>query len=417
MKFIDLFRLSTRMFKARTSRTLLTVLGMSVGIAAILFLVSLGYGLQKTLLERITTSDSLLSLSITEAKSGIVSLNNEMIKKIQEMPGVEDVSPAFQITTQGRLEDMSADLAVIGAKPSYFKLGGLKTSQGTLLSDDNITGVIISSAVAQVFGKDINEMMGKEMSFSFFVPKNKVDGVASVEAIADSANASSDAQAQSDFDRVDSETKYKIVGIIDGEDNVIYINMNSLSDLKIDKYAEVKVKARSNGELAAISNSILEYGLLVSSLSDTVDQADKIFSIIQIILMLFGAIALFVSAIGMFNTMTITLLERTEEIGIMKSIGASDGGISVMFFMESAIMGFLGGCAGIAIGWVGGKGFNIVINTVAKRMGGEAVSLFFTPTWFVLLILIFSGVVGFMTGYVPARRASKIDPLDALRYK
>lgn len=406
------------MFKARTSRTLLTVLGMSVGIAAILFLVSLGYGLQKTLLERITTSDSLLSLSVTEAKTGVVSLNNDMLNKISEMPGVEDVSPAFQITTQGHLDDLSADLAAIGAKPSYFKLGGLKASQGNLLNDDNQTDIVISSAVAQVFGKDLSEMMGKEMSFSFIVPRARANVNADGAVDAQLANGfDSGAQAEGDFERIDSQTKYKIVGVIDGEDNIIYINMNSLNDLKIDKYAEVKVKTHSEPEMAIIRDAILEYGLFVSSLSEIVADADKIFSVIKIILMLFGVIALFVSAIGMFNTMTITLLERTEEIGIMKSIGASDSGISVMFFMESAIMGFLGGCAGIAIGWTGGLLFNTVINIVATKFGGEAVSLFYSPMWFILSILIFSGVVGFMTGYVPARRASKIDPLDALRYK
>ena len=72
---------------------------------------------------------------------------------------------------------------------------------------------------------------------------------------------------------------------------------------------------------------------------------------------------------------------------------------------------------GVSIGWLGGKIFNIVINLVATRFGGQSVSLFYSPMWFVLAILGFSGVVGFMTGYVPARRASKIDPLDALRYK
>lgn len=415
MKFIDLFKLSTRMFKARTSRTLLTVLGMSIGIAAILFLVSLGYGLQKTLLERITTSDSLLTLDVSEAKSGIVTLNRDMIKKIEEMGGVEEVSPAFQIITQGRLDDLSADLTTIGSKPSFLKLGGYKASKGVLLSEDNKNGIVISSAVAQVFGKSVDEMLGKEMSFTFFVPKN-IESPEEVKQEA-AAGSESDSQAEAEFNKIDNNVKYTIVGVVDGEDNIIYINASSLNDLNIDRYGQVKVKTSSNQEMGVIRDTILEYGLLVSSLSDTVDQANQIFKVLQIILMLFGVIALVVSAIGMFNTMTITLLERTEEIGIMKSIGASDLSISLMFFMESAIMGFLGGCAGVSIGWLGGLAFNTAINLVATRFGGQAVSLFYSPTWFVLAILAFSAVVGFMTGYVPARRASKIDPLDALRYK
>jgi putative ABC transport system permease protein len=409
MKFIDLFKLSTRMFKARTSRTLLTVLGMSIGIGAILFLVSLGYGLQKTLLERITTADSLLTLDVSEAKSGIVSLNNEMIKKIEEMPGVEDVSPAFQITTQGHLEGISADLMTIGSKPSFLRLGGYKASAGVLLSDDNQNGIVISSAVGQVFGKTVQEMLGKEITFSFFVPKQVAEGEQPVENV--------DSKKQGDLDKVDSTVVYKIVGIIDGEDNVAYINKLSLDSLGIDKYGQVKVKTKSSAEMGPIRDKILEYGLLVSSLSDTVDQANQIFKVLQIILMLFGLIALIVSAIGMFNTMTITLLERTEEIGIMKSIGASDGSISVMFFMESAIMGFLGGVAGVVIGWLGGQIFNGVINFVAAKFGGEKVTLFSTPMLLVVAILVSSAFVGLLTGLVPARRASKTDPLDALRYK
>jgi putative ABC transport system permease protein len=409
VKFIDLFKLSTRMFKARTSRTLLTVLGMSIGIGAILFLVSLGYGLQKTLLERITTSDSLLTLNVTEAKSGIISLNNEMIKKIEEMPGVEDVSPAFKITTQGHFDGISADLTTSGSKPSFLRLGGYKISKGVSLNDNDKNGIVISSAVGQVFGKSVDEMLGKEIKFSFFVPRATADG--------DIGENVSDSNSGNSLEKVDSDVVYKIIGVIDGEENVAYINMSSLSDLNIDKYGEVKVKAKTSPEMAIIRDKILEYGLLVSSLSETVDEANRIFRYVQFVLMLFGLIALIVSAIGMFNTMTITLLERTEEIGIMKSIGASDTSISVMFFMESAIMGFLGGVAGIIIGWLGGQVFNVVINFVAAKFGGEKVTLFSTPMFLVLTILISSAFVGLITGLVPARRASKTDPLDALRYK
>ena len=401
MKFIDLFKLSTRMFKARTSRTLLTVLGMSIGIAAIMFLVSLGEGLRTTLLERIPTSDSLLTLDISEAKSGIVSLSREVVQGLEEMSGVDEVSPAFQITTQGHIEDLSADLIAFGSKPSFLKLGGFKASRGSLIKDDDPNGIIINTAVAQLFGKTPEELMGKEMTFTFFIPKT--------EEVA--------GNLQSNFELVNSEKRFKIIGTLEGEDNIVYINSASLDDLKIEKYGQVKVKAKSSGEMNIIRDAILERGLLVSSLSDTVDQANQIFSIVRIILMLFGTIALVVSAIGMFNTMTITLLERTEEIGIMKSIGASDSGIAIMFFMEAAIMGFLGGLAGVFIGWAGGRIFNFTINFIATRFGGEAVNLFNSPTWLVLGVIGSSAVVGLLTGVVPARRASKTDPLDALRYK
>lgn len=402
MKFIDLFKLSTRMFKARTSRTLLTILGMSIGIGAILFLVSLGYGLQKTLLERITTSDSLLTLDISEAKSGVILLNREMIEKIQNMKEVSEVSPASQLNTQGHLEDLSADLVAYSAKPSYLRLGGFKALKGELLNEANPKGVIISSSVAQVFGKEVDEMIGKEISFTFFLPKN---------------DQAQEEGLKTDFEKVSLDQKFTIVGIVEAEDNVVYINAASLQDLNINRFTQVKVKCKSNPEMAVVRDTILEYGMLVSSLSDTVDQANKIFRMVQFILMLFGVIALIVSAIGMFNTMTIALLERTEEIGIMKSIGASDTSISLMFFMESAVMGFLGGIAGVLIGVVGGYVFNALINFVATRFGGEKVSLFYSPLWFVLSIIAFSAIVGFFTGLVPARRASKIDPLDALRYK
>ena len=330
MKFVDLFKLSTRMFKARTSRTLLTILGMSIGIAAILFLVSLGYGLQKTLLERITTADSLLTLDVSEAKSAAVALDNEMIKSIENLSGVEQVSPAFQVTAQGHLDSFSADLVIIGAKPSFLKLGGYNPTEGSLLTDNEQNGIVISSSVVQVFDKDPKDIIGKEMDFTFFVPKNQEQ----------QGENEGTVRSEESYNVIESDRKYKIIGIIEGQDNIIYINFSALGNLNIKKYDQLKVKTRSNEEMTVIRDTILSFGLLVSSLSETVDDANKIFGVLQVILLLFGVIALIVSAIGMFNTMTITLLERTEEIGIMKSIGASDEYIHDVF-MESAIW-FLG---------------------------------------------------------------------------
>ncbi len=130
-------------------------------------------------------------------------------------------------------------------------------------------------------------------------------------------------------------------------------------------------------------------GFTVLSLSDTIEEANKIFQAIQIILSLFGAVALIVSAIGMFNTMTIALLERTQEVGIMKSLGASNKDVWKLFLVEAIIIGFLGGVSGIVVGLAGGAGLNFGVNKLASSLGGSEVDLFYTPNEFIIIIVIF----------------------------
>jgi putative ABC transport system permease protein len=378
-------------------------MGMGVGIGAILFLVSLGYGLQKTLLEKITTSDSLLTLDVAESKSVAVSLDSNAVDEIQKLDGVAEVSKSFSLSSQGQMNNLSADLISVGIDPTFLRLGGIKVSKGETLNDEKIDNVIITSSVAQIFGSDEDSVLGQEINISFFMPSAQPE--------------EAETGLQEKVQDFGSSKVYKIGGVIEGEESMVYINYKSLENIQVQKYDRVKIKCVSNSEMNNIRDKIMEKGFIVSSLSDTVDQANQVFSIIQIILMCFGIVALVVSAIGMFNTMTIALLERTNEIGIMKSIGASNLSISAMFIMESAVMGFLGGLGGVLIGLLGGRFFNFLINTLAKRLGGESVSLFYSPLWFVILIILFAGVVGLFTGIVPARRASKIDPLDALQYK
>ncbi len=155
----------------------------------------------------------------------------------------------------------------------------------------------------------------------------------------------------------------------------------------------------------------------MTALSKTVEQASKIFQGIQATLAVFGGIALVVSAIGMFNTMTVTLLERTKEIGIMRTIGASPKDIKWLFVSESIVVGFLGGLSGIAMGVTLGFVVNIMLNIAASQFGGQSVSLFSFPLGFLLFIAIFSAAVGYLTGIFPARRASQLNPLDAIRYE
>ncbi len=398
MRLFDILKLSIRMFKARTMRTLLTILGMSVGIAAIIFLVSLGYGLQRTLLQKITTSDALVTLDVTLKETGeAIKLDNDVVETLKTINQVVDVIPVLELSGQGKFDNVTLDVNTVSSSATLLKSEGVKINYGRLFNADEPNKVVITKAVSQVFGTAPEEMLGKTVSLTLF--QNDATGQISRK------------------DSFSPTTTYTISGISDGEENIVYLSLDSLEGFPLTNYTKLKVKCSSTQVLDQVRQEIEQKGFSASSISETIDQANKVFSAIQIVLMVFGMIALIVSAIGMFNTMTIALLERTEEIGIMKAIGASRGSISLMFVMESTLMGFLGALGGVILGMIEGEILNFLINLVATRFGGEKVDLFYSPLWFIMTVIAFGAFVGFMTGVFPARKASSIDTLDALRYK
>jgi putative ABC transport system permease protein len=374
----------------------LTIIGLGVGIGAVLFLVSLGYGLQNVILNKITTADALLTLDVSSS-SDLVTLDKNRLKLINELPGVDETSPVLSLSGQIVYNNETTEAVSLIVDKPYFRLSGVNLNGGKEFSSSDAGEVIVSSASAKIFGFDKPaDIIGQTVVINLFIPDIE----------------------KGDVSIVTPETDYKIVGVINDENtNFVYIPLQTLKNIVLPVYTGLKVKVTDNEQLNIVRDNLIKQGLLVSSISDTIDQTKKIFKIIQIVLGVFGLIALVVSAIGMFNTMTITLLERTKEIGIMRAIGVSTGDIAKLFLMESVVMGFLGGVSGIIIGFLSGKIFNIIINILARNFGGQTLDLFYSPTWFVFFIVIFSVLTGFLTGLYPARRASKLNPLDALRYK
>ena len=401
MLIFDILRLSTRMFRTNRSRTILTILGISVGIGAILFLVSLGYGLQFLILNRITTSDALLSLDVNTGDLSNLKLNSETIKEIKLIPGVDKVSPLVSSQAQMMVDDIASELVINFADREYFKLDGTKLKQGNFYTDtpQDKYKIIISSSALKLFNLNEQEAFDKDIKFILFTPE-----------------AEGEESIIRDF--IELPQAYRVVGIIDEDSsNYVYMALANSANLEIKNYSKLKVKVDSDENLNSVRSAIFEKGFMVSALSDIIEQANQIFKIVQIVLASFGIVALIVSAIGMFNTMTIALLERTQEIGVMKALGAASIDIWKMFLAESVIIGFFGGMGGIIIGMAGGEAFNYALNLLAGAMGGDKIDVFYTPFWFIFLIMVFSTFVGFITGFYPARRAARINALEALRYK
>jgi putative ABC transport system permease protein len=402
MQLADLARLSTRMFKTNPLRTWLTILGMGVGTGAVVVLVGLGFGLQKIILEQIVFGETLLSLGVSATGARNLAITDDVIQKFEEQEHILDAAPLARYPALVTYKGLTGNVFIQGAEPAYLRYAGITATAGDVFVEEDIANtneVMLSPAVLKLFGiEDPDSFVGQEVTFRLLVPAD--DGTENITEI-------------------NIEKKFRVKGITkeEGVLNALMMLPELRNYVGIEEYDRAQVRVESSEFLDATEKLLIEEGYRVTALSKTVEQASKIFQGIQVVLATFGGIALLVSAIGMFNTMTVTLLERTKEIGIMRTIGASPRDIKWLFVSESIVVGFLGGVSGILMGVTLGFVVNIMLNIAASQFGGKSVELFSFPIPFLLFIAIFSGAVGYLTGIFPARRASQLNPLDAIRYE
>lgn len=402
MRVIDLARLSTRMFKTNPMRTWLTILGMGVGTGAVVVLVGLGFGLQQIILEQIVFGETLLSLGVTSTGAQGLDITDETISEFEKMDHVLDAAPLARFPALVTYQGLTGNVFLQGAEPPYLRYSGLIASEGEVFTDEDagdFNSVILSPAVLKLFDiEDPATVIGKTVTFRILVESK---------------------EEPDKTDEIVINKPYRILGITKEESvlNAMIMLPELRNHVGIEEYDRAQVRVDSNEFLQPTEAALIEKGFRVTALSKTVEQASKIFQGIQAVLGAFGGIALVVSAIGMFNTMTVTLLERTKEIGIMRTIGASPLDIKLLFVSESVLVGFLGGVSGIVMGVALGVILNVSMNILASQFGGTSVTLFSYPPVFLLFIAVFSAVVGYLTGIFPARRASLLNPLDAIRYE
>lgn len=404
MRTQDLAQLSTRAFKTNPMRTWLTILGMGVGTGAVVVLVGLGFGLQQIILEQIVFGETLLSLGVSATGAQNLTITDETIRRFEEKENVLDAAPLARFPALVTYKGLTGNVFLQGAEPPYLRYAGITATAGTVFTDEDAgdnNSIMLSPAVLKLFGiteEETEDFIGEKVAFRILVPAE--DGTDTINEIF-------------------IEKEYVVRGITkeEGVLNALMMMPELRNYVGIEEYERAQVRVSTNEFLETVEAELIEDGFRVTALSKTVEQASKIFQGIQAILATFGGIALVVSAIGMFNTMTVTLLERTKEIGIMRTIGASPKDIKWLFVSESIVVGFLGGISGIVMGVTFGVTINVMLNFVAGQFGGQAVNLFSFPLGFLTFIALFSAAVGYLTGIFPAKRAATLNPLDAIRYE
>jgi len=398
MKWIDIIRMALGNLKRNKMRTALTVSGVIVGIGAIVFLVSLGFGLQALMVSKVANLEALTVITVRPGNKEDTTIKEETIKRFESFGEVSAVSPILSYPAQIADKAASSETILYGILPKYFDMEDIKVDYGNKFSSDEAKEAIVSAASLKSLNlTNPDDVLGKELDFR-------------VIQLDESGNIKKGHE--------NDMLKLKIVGMTnEDKTKYAYVPLQVLKNLDGSNYSSVKVKAAQRKQVASVRKTIESMGFPTTSVKDTVDQIDQAFTIIKSVLGGFGMIALFVAAIGIFNTMTISLLERTHEIGIMKAIGGRNKDVSRMFTAEAAMIGLMGGMLGVFSGWLLGRAINALINFIATSVGGQPNELFYTPVDFIAIVIVFSFLVSTFAGIWPARRASKLNPLEALRYE
>jgi len=393
-----LIKLSLKNLLSNRLRTLLTLSGVVIGVASIIFLVSLGFGLQNLVTSEVATMAEMEMIAITPGDSEIIMLNDENNEKIKSISGVEKVGKVINVAARINYQKSAVDSVAYGVDENYIELNDITAKQGQMFSDSEAREVVINNATVELLGvKDSSEMIGKKLNFDFIITSDLLD---------------------SDGKKTIKNQELEVVGIKDNNGSpTVYLPEKILIANGAKYYSSIKIKVDNRSELDSIREVIENMGFKTEYVGDTVTQIDQIFDIFKIVLGGFGAIAMAVAALGMLNTLTVSLLERIREIGLMKALGIIDKDIRKLFLFEALIIGVSGGLIGMVFGYITGILLNIVINVAASASGAGAVDLFYTPWYFAVGIAVFSVIIGLITGLYPAKRAVKINALDALRYE
>jgi putative ABC transport system permease protein len=185
----------------------------------------------------------------------------------------------------------------------------------------------------------------------------------------------------------------------------------------LTNYSQARIIVSSKNELDQVRRQVESKGFVTQSVADTVAQINGVFSTARTVLALLGFVALAVASLGMFNTLTVSLLERTREVGLMKSMGMKSEEVKELFLTESMIMSVFGGVIGLFVGFLGGQILSLILSLFSLTRGVGFIDISYLPLSFILLILGLSLLVGLVTGIYPARRATRISALNALRYE
>ena len=469
MKTYDLSELALRNLRESSLRNSLTTIGISVGVASLVAMLSLGIGLQKLATRHLAKSGLFDTVVVTSRRdlrgfnrnderntasaAESRTLDEPARQEIERLPDVLEAYPDIRFITELRYQDKPHLTMVSGIPDSARSNDAFTGIPGSFFSSETAPEVILQKSFAlELLGKtpppghedDIpvgdlaKPLLGQELTMRY---AQRVSAPESAENTPAKSGASDESESDAAYSVISREQRLKIVGISDLDPDSmrgaararVFLPLKLAQELRVmqpsdvrdsmrgfskqPSYSTVSVRVKNPKNVEAVEQAIKKLGFNTFSILDATRSLRQFFAVLDLFLGIFGSLALAVASIGIVNTLVMAILERRREIGIMKAIGASDSDVKKLFFAEAGAMGLLGGVVGVMLGWAIGHVINLGTNIYLKRQSLPPETFWSVPWWLVGAAIIFAFIVSLVSGLYPAARAARLDPVQALRYE
>lgn len=408
-------------------RMVLTTLGVAIASGAMVTMVAFALGLQIQAETPFRLLDLFKDIQVWPKKPDEAAdappLDDPMLNRMEQIPGVALVYPDIRIkgikvsrgekTSSGVALSMPREILVLGAATDVLAAGRFFSERGereALIGKQLVRDLGLESPEKALGAKvtldatGITPAEGKNFAFQHKQLEVTVVGVLDIPPLM--------SRYATRAVLLPVEVMKEIPRMYDDA---------TLSLLRAGKnasasYPSATVRVRNASDLESVENQIQQMGFRTRTMLSQFQEMRLFFVFLEVLLASVGTVALLVAALGIVNTLLMSVLERYQEIGIYKALGASDGDLVVLFLTEAAVIGLLGGLGGLALGWGVAWILGIVVNFYAQSRGVIGhLELFAFPTWLLLAAVGFAGVISVVAGVYPALRAARIDPIRVLR--
>ena len=431
MKLPDLLRTAFLNLWRRKLRAFLTVLGMVIGTSSIVVMVSLGVGMRQSMIDSYASMGSLTNITVNnyryvESSDGQsstykeVKLDKKAVDEIRKIPGVEGAMPQITAWCMAMSGKYATDVSIMGIDMEQAELFGIKLEEGEY-PGNKLAGDKVQMLLPYDFYNNFYDPNANRWSPAIDKDGNpKITSRSRLKLTFDYSNVYTNQPGDPGQQKgkiytlvptgmlEESGNDFSWYCIMDikvleklAKENPNYISLNKKN------YNQVIVKCKDIDDVLTVKAKIEEMGFGASCIQEWLQQSEEQLKQTQYLLGAIGGVSLLVAAIGIMNTMMMSIYERTKEIGIIKVLGCRMSNIAGLFLTEAAYIGFFGGALGLGLSY----GLSLVLNNFLESSGFKSI----IPLYLAVGALAFSVVVALISGLYPAMRAMKLSPLAAIR--